>query len=125
MTEVEFDTREKIEVMQAFLDGETIEVLCFKEWTKAGTPIWDWKNQKYRVRPEIEIGQEVIVNDWSYSLTAKGKHANTFTHGYTKVTKATLIAKEDGLPGEEQKNNCAIFCKGNIIYTQLRFLEEA
>ena len=47
-------TKEQIEVMQAFIDGKEIE---FKQdsykgiWKQTTTPIWDFTNYKYRIKP--------------------------------------------------------------------------
>ncbi len=39
--------------MQAFADGKEIEYSCDnRNWHNAGTPLWDWSNLYYRIKPE-------------------------------------------------------------------------
>ena len=49
-------TKEKIEVMQAYEIGEKIEVRYLYDhkdyWIACGTPIWDWNNFDYRIKPK-------------------------------------------------------------------------
>ena len=49
-------TKEMIEVMQAYDRGEIIEVNYFlaskDNWVACGTPVWDWDNFDYRVKPK-------------------------------------------------------------------------
>ena len=55
-------TKEKIEVMQAFEDGKTIQIISEnkKNWNNAmefnrdnqKEPDWNWANFQYRVKPE-------------------------------------------------------------------------
>ena len=51
-------TKEMIEVMQAYVRGEEIEERYFDEskdyWVACGTPIWDWNNFDYRVKPKTK-----------------------------------------------------------------------
>lgn len=56
-------TAEKIAIMQAYLDGKTIETLAIGSDTwygmtpiteDVGEPLWDWKQFKYRIKPEPE-----------------------------------------------------------------------
>lgn len=48
-------TQEMIEVMQSYLRGEIIEVHYLYDakdyWIAHRTPIWDWSNFDYRVKP--------------------------------------------------------------------------
>jgi len=46
-------TAKYVEVMQAFLKGESIQVRCPSTgiWTSAERPIWDFNNYEYRVKP--------------------------------------------------------------------------
>lgn len=49
-------TKEMIEVMQAYERGEIIEVNYLYDhkdyWIACETPIWDWNNFDYRVKPK-------------------------------------------------------------------------
>jgi hypothetical protein len=47
-------TEEKIEIMQAYTAGETIQVFD-KVWMDCKiSPVWDWFNFKYRIKPREE-----------------------------------------------------------------------
>lgn len=51
-------TREKIEVMEAYERGESIEVRCHNGgWQSLDElePDWCWDRQEYRVKPKLEI----------------------------------------------------------------------
>ena len=60
------NTREKIAVMQAFVDGKAVEIrvhrpcnLTRSRWRgqvmDATSPSWDWFNFEYRIKPEPEV----------------------------------------------------------------------
>lgn len=59
-------TKEQIEVMQAFIDGKEIELKeRFKKndkYKKANTPNWDFLNFEYRIKPSEPVD---AVNDLS------------------------------------------------------------
>lgn len=48
------ETREKCKVMEAFIEGKTIECRSkyAGKWTECPGPIWDWVHFNYRVKPE-------------------------------------------------------------------------
>lgn len=47
-------TQEMIAVMQAFVDGKTIEAnpVFADEWDTCFEPVWNWNDTDYRVKPE-------------------------------------------------------------------------
>jgi hypothetical protein len=47
-------TRERIEVMQAFVDGKEIQVRerGVDEWESVSGPSWNWYSNEYRIKPE-------------------------------------------------------------------------
>ena len=46
-------TKEMIEVMQAYLDGEKIEYKYGNtDWLECRVPIWNWNSIEYRVKPK-------------------------------------------------------------------------
>ena len=53
------DIKEQIAVMQGFADGKEIEFRAPNEindrWEKVETPLWDWHNFEYRIKPEPPI----------------------------------------------------------------------
>lgn len=48
---------EKIEVMQAYVDGKQIQVQMLTPsvmWVDTHKPIWDWDTYTYRIKPEVK-----------------------------------------------------------------------
>jgi hypothetical protein len=68
-------TKEKIEVMQAFDEGKTIE---FK-WTEGdewitliiNNPHWNWDKNNYRIKPEPKKRLMTIKELWGKTLVGK------------------------------------------------------
>ena len=59
MNDVMIDiTKRQIQVMQAFVDGEKIQMMRLghingtSEWTDTPNPQWDWLFTDYRVKPK-------------------------------------------------------------------------
>lgn len=50
------DMKYMIKVMQAYVNGETIEFASLDSdadnWTKADAPIWNWDEYTYRIKPK-------------------------------------------------------------------------
>lgn len=49
------NTEDKIEIMQAFVDGKPIEVRFTShigDWYTCVDPTWDWLNCEYRLKPD-------------------------------------------------------------------------
>ena len=56
------NTQEKIEIMQAHLDGAVIQSDAKGDtWSDVGNPVWNWYSIDYRVKPEPEIPKEVWI----------------------------------------------------------------
>lgn len=60
------NTKEKIKVMQAWVDGKNVQFNSANMWEdmdrNAGEPSWSWEYKDYRIKPEpMEI--EVWVGD--------------------------------------------------------------
>lgn len=60
-------TKEKMEVMQAFMDGKLIQRTHRDEdrgrWSTLGTePVWDWLMYDFRVKPELRT---IWVNEYA------------------------------------------------------------
>lgn len=52
------ETKEKIKVMQAFVDGKAIQYWdSFRnKWVDdEGEPIWNWRTSEFRIKPEMKI----------------------------------------------------------------------
>ncbi len=61
---------QKIVVMQAWVDGKSIEVRkppC-EEWLDVSTPLWDWDNYDYRVKVEPVVVWIAIYPDGCTTL---------------------------------------------------------
>jgi hypothetical protein len=56
------ETKKAIEVMQAFVDGKTIECNHSGPWTAVGDPVWDWSLGDYCVKPQEP--KEIWVNEY-------------------------------------------------------------
>ena len=63
-------TAQKIEIMQAFADGKTIEYKCkgHDRWGEARTPQWNWSANDFRIKPEPP--REFWVNVYTNGLTS-------------------------------------------------------
>lgn len=102
-------TKEKIEVMQAWLDGEPIE-FCYQtldgysEWTALKTkdePIWSWDAYKYRVKPKLRY---IPFKSAEEFLEAQRKHGtkiglyedNVFYNTYVSSDKEVLVVTCNG-----------------------------
>jgi len=67
------NTEDKIKVMQAFLEGETIEVMGqdgWEEWCFHTEPQWNWEHCDYRVKEEdysLDIPWDLIKDKWKWA----------------------------------------------------------
>ena len=52
------DTRRRIEVMQAFVDGKEIQARPYEGgiWSSVNFPEWKWHRNDYRIKPEPREG---------------------------------------------------------------------
>lgn len=50
------ETKKRIKVMQAFVDGKDVEVLNTDKWELVSNPSWS-PNTKYRIKPESKYRQ--------------------------------------------------------------------
>jgi len=84
------ETSDKIKIMQAFEDGETVEVQLNREghWGRVIYTNWDWASNNYRVKrqprefyalPDSEEGRRVFVP------AEKAHVAFAKRHGYIRV----------------------------------------
>ncbi len=57
-------TKEALEVMQAFVDGKPCEWRSrgLTIWKEIGTPSWDFVKNEYRIKP---VPKEIWVNEFS------------------------------------------------------------
>lgn len=95
-------TQEMIEVMQAFVRGETIEVYMEKlnEWRETKNPCWDWNKglTQYRVKPKSREIWLVVYKDESLlyhytNLTPELEDEIKLNGG--KITKFVAVIEEN------------------------------
>lgn len=77
----------------------------------------------------MKVGENVIITDWSWALAFDNVEGvfykpNNFNKGKIHETVGKLVLLKPNLPGElDSKNDCAVYCKGELIFTNLRFLK--
>ncbi len=64
------ETKEAIEVMQAYAEGKDIEFICFRgsvdTWILCHYgPLWDWNRYKYRIAVTPDVHQWDLYPDWA------------------------------------------------------------
>jgi hypothetical protein len=58
------ETKKAIEVMQAFVDGKTIQIKTAGRWFDTiMNPLWDWYETDYRIKPTEP--KEIWVNEYA------------------------------------------------------------
>jgi hypothetical protein len=58
------ETKKAIEVMQAFVDGKSIETrrqIKQGAWLPASDPSWKWVEWEYRVKPEPDASYREVI----------------------------------------------------------------
>lgn len=92
---IEMNTKEKIAVMQAWLDGEKIEVASCRDgiWRELeGLPDWNWRSNVYRIKPEEIIKPSI---EWDhvaeyFNFLATDHAEIPFLYEYKPVWSPTL-----------------------------------
>ena len=90
------NTKDMIEIMQAYLDGSSIEVnkhtTKYKWIPTNGSPLWDWISSDYRIKPKPK---ELWVNEDDFEDSAvfiayqsKAEAVNAHKHSITKTETA-------------------------------------
>jgi hypothetical protein len=74
------ETKKAIEVMQAFVDGKTVQVETHAGWEDVDDPLWEWFGGPYRVKPEPK---EIWVNEY---------HGGCFDIAYSSRENAVAVA---------------------------------
>lgn len=81
------DTKAKIEVMQAYLRGETIEARAvdiegsvWSPWVRLGEPNWNWEKCDYRVKKVLpSIDWDHVSGEYNY--LAVDEDGGSFLYG--------------------------------------------
>jgi len=95
--------REKIEVMQAFEQGEEIEISYVKQdmWTDISNPGWSWGTYDYRVKPKpkqtITIEKWLCMSAWDNYFVMEGEKAFFKTGGYDRQQVKLLSTRRVGI----------------------------
>ncbi len=95
------NTKEKIKVMQAWVDGKIIEILYERSpvetdiWAPVDAPNWDWVNNTYRIKPtprEFWLNLKSINygDAWADEETAN----KAFYTGYKEQIKVKEVLDE-------------------------------
>lgn len=102
-------TKEKIEVMQAYLDGKQIQTRRLRrdkggwaDWPNEGEPVWDFWSCEYRIKPEPRIPIEewrVLYKDGSWShpfgIARAAKAVLNATSGAERVVHFREVIEDD------------------------------
>ena len=98
--------KEKIEVMQAYERGEQIEVNYLyvnkDYWIACGTPVWDWNNFDYRVKPKKKYVPFETAEEF---LTAYRKHGE-FIENKESGEKMNAYVDKNGIVILSTALNC-------------------
>ena len=116
-------TKEKIEVMQAYLDGKPIESKPKKpryreetgwaSWVSHTEPVWDFWSCEYRIKPEprIKPGPRIPIEEWrvlykdgswspSYGIARAAKAVLNATSGAERVVHFREVIEDDQTQSE-------------------------
>ena len=89
------NTKDMIEIMQAYLDDKDIEV-CNKaskfNWVNIVIPSWDWISSDYRIKPkpkELWVNEDDFEGDDVFiAYQSKAEAVNAHKHSITKTETA-------------------------------------
>ena len=87
-------TKEKIEIMQAYERDEQIQIYdsIYNEWEDVKiTPLWDWVNFDYRIKPKFKDGDILFVtslNSWIFIY--KESENKRYIYKYVAVPICTI-----------------------------------
>ena len=76
--------QEQIKIMQAFADGKEIEYTDKgrTDWDPSSTPLWNWYDFDYRIKPEPEI---------KYPIWCKATFDDTLVVKFTSLNTGTVV----------------------------------
>lgn len=66
-------TKEAIKIMQAYVDGKTIEALVCNAWVETDSPEWNFSNLAYRVKPEPHYRPYANTDEFFKACRAHGE----------------------------------------------------
>lgn len=115
---MDITTKQMIEVMQAFLEGQEIEYQEFNNkepiWKKADTPVWDWFTKNYRIKPKTKpsINWDHINEKWKYLARDENGLTYIFTDEPVQTKSRGVgiwTVNQDLNPNTTYANICNIF----------------
>jgi hypothetical protein len=71
-------TIEAIKVMQAYVEGNEVEVLFAGKWQKTNVPSWSWSETTYRIKPTATL------RPWTADEVPLGAQARNREHPKTR-----------------------------------------
>lgn len=88
-------TKEKIEVMQSFLDGKQIQIIIgsnslWEDLLPEYEPIWDWECCNYRVKPEPKIRPYRLQCEFAEAVREHGPMVFEVETGYYSTILGTI-----------------------------------
>ena len=94
--------KEMVEIMLAFDRGEQIEFKeCDGKWYDTPTPIWNWSQTDYRVKPKpkyvpFDTAEEFLAaqRDNGYLVSNKGKFLEAYINGRDTVIISNPYSRE-------------------------------
>jgi hypothetical protein len=84
-------TAEKIAIMQAHVDGKTIEVKHDGPWRETQAPSWAWHWHDYRIKREPIVCWAIRYSDGTCSTARTEQVARQFVDGGHGLTVHKLV----------------------------------
>lgn len=107
-------TLEKIAVMQAYVEGKVIECkpnyIKEDQWACVDTPIWNWDEIIYRVKPTIPDTINWSVISPSYRFAARDKDGSIWVYKNKPVIDASCRWMERKSGGFKLDMDVLIIC---------------
>ena len=71
MTAAQEEAKRQAEVMIAFSEGEEIEYFSglLEKWQPTRSPVWNFEETQYRIKPKPREPRVIWVNEWSDRLS--------------------------------------------------------
>lgn len=96
-------TKEMIEVMQAYLDGEQIEESIDQKVWFTCEPIWNWAKCDYRVKKKVYVpfdtAEEFLEEQRKHGETVRCKLDDELYHAYINSRNETVLVNHFGHTG--------------------------
>ena len=103
-------TKEKIEVMQAYVRGEQVQLLNIDgNWEDIKSPNWNWCKRDYRVKPKkkyipFDTANEFLEAQRKHGETVRCKIDDELYHVYINNRSETILVSHYGRTGSIMTN---------------------